>query len=108
MVLLTMTPAVVEGLAKCKASSDISEVSEDAKVAAEHTDEPALDEPAVGKPISHGQVVDLWKGLQAADEKDYTLEDLLRGSKVYVPPPPPKPEPVRTRYSGLALLPLLT
>jgi len=109
MVLLTMTPSIVEGLAKCKTSRHVSEIPEDAK-AAEHNDEPALDEPAVGKPISHGQVVDLWKKLQAANEKEYTLENLLRGSKVYVPPPPPKPEPVSHQlvYPGLAPVPLLT
>lgn len=49
---------------------------------------------AMGKPIHHGQVVELWKGLKAKCETKYTLEDLLRGSKVYVPPPAPKPEPV--------------
>lgn len=26
--------------------------------------------------------------------KYFTLNDLLRGTKIYVPPPPPKPEPV--------------
>ncbi|RDA88577.1 hypothetical protein CP532_5836 [Ophiocordyceps camponoti-leonardi (nom. inval.)] len=47
------------------------------------------DEAAVGKPISHGQVVDLWTRLRPS----CSLEKLLQGSRVYVEPPPPKPEP---------------
>jgi len=55
--------------------------------------DPELDDVAVGKPISHGQVIDLWTALRDANQKQYTLERLLQGSKVYIPPPPPKPEP---------------
>lgn len=33
----------------------------------------------------------------------YTLNSLLRGTSVYIPPPPPKPEPVRPKDSWLAL-----
>lgn len=57
--------------------------------------EPPLTEPVVGNPISHGQVVDLWKKLQSSQPSPCSLETLLQGSRVYVPPPPPKPEPVR-------------
>jgi hypothetical protein len=98
MVLLTMTPSIVEGLSKWKPSTGDTELPGDATPAEQHG-EPTLDEPAVGKPISHGQVVDLWKKLQQADEKGYTLESLLCGARVYVPLPPPKPEPVRTYFA---------
>ncbi|KAK2591591.1 hypothetical protein QQS21_010720 [Conoideocrella luteorostrata] len=55
--------------------------------------EPELQEPAVGKPISHLQVLDLWKTLKTHDETLYSLEQLLSGSSVYSPPPPPRVEP---------------
>ncbi|KAL4727755.1 hypothetical protein ACLX1H_004444 [Fusarium chlamydosporum] len=57
------------------------------------TDEPSLDDPEIGKPISNGQIVDLWKRSKAQGNTDYTLEQLLRGASIYIPPPPPKPEP---------------
>jgi len=56
--------------------------------------DPALDNVSVGSPISHGQIIDLWTALRDGDQKQYTLEWLLNGSKVYTPPPPPKVEPV--------------
>lgn len=62
--------------------------------------EPNLDTPAVGDPISHGQIIDLWKSLRSDGHRDYTLENLLRGARVYVPPPPPKAEPVGYPASG--------
>ncbi|KAB5536193.1 endoplasmic reticulum-based factor for assembly of V-ATPase-domain-containing protein [Coniochaeta sp. 2T2.1] len=95
MVLLTMTPSIVEALAKRKPSDEAeTEQPEDSTTTStDQSDEPKLENPAVGNPISHGQIVDLWKQLRGAGEKVYTLENLLRGAKVYVPPPPPKPEP---------------
>ncbi|KAI1051549.1 hypothetical protein LB506_003664 [Fusarium annulatum] len=57
------------------------------------TKEPTLDDPKLGNPISHGQIVDLWKQLKAQGNSNFTLEQLLRGASVYIPPPPPKPEP---------------
>jgi hypothetical protein len=58
-------------------------------------------------PIAHEQLIRLSKYLQSNPEPEskdtsspasssnpYTLNSLLRGTKVYVPPPPPKPEPV--------------
>ena len=64
--------------------------------------EPSLEDPKVGKPISHGQLIDISRHLnehyqencQKTTERPYHLDVLLRGSKVYVPPPPPKKEPV--------------
>ncbi|KAB5542456.1 endoplasmic reticulum-based factor for assembly of V-ATPase-domain-containing protein [Coniochaeta sp. 2T2.1] len=90
-----MTPSIVEVLAKRK-PSDMrqTEQSENStSTSADQNDEPTLEIPAVGNPISHGQIVDLWKQLGEAGQKGYTLENLLRGAKVYVPRPPPKPEP---------------
>jgi hypothetical protein len=57
--------------------------------------EPSLLNPKVGNPISHGQVIDISRDLHAHQiQPRSSLETLLRGSKVYVPPPPPKAEPV--------------
>jgi hypothetical protein len=58
-----------------------------------HT-EPSLLSPRLGNPISHGQVIDLSMQLREAGSEPYRLEDLLRGSKIYIGPPPPKSEPV--------------
>jgi hypothetical protein len=56
--------------------------------------EPSLIDPKVGNPISHGQVLDIWRNWKSHDETCPSLETLLQGSRVYIPPPPPKPEPV--------------
>ncbi|KAK4250061.1 endoplasmic reticulum-based factor for assembly of V-ATPase-domain-containing protein [Corynascus novoguineensis] len=80
-----MTPRIVAGLQSLSEAAPGSLLQHDGK--------PSLGEPAVGNPISHSQVVDLWKALRKAGHGEYTLEMLLKGSKVYVPPPPSKPEP---------------
>ncbi|KAG6001064.1 hypothetical protein E4U21_004707 [Claviceps maximensis] len=85
-----MTPAMVDGLQAVGASSTslhAGPVDEPPP-----TSDPSLRDPAVGNPISHGQIVDLWKTLNR-DQPSHSLEQLLRGSRVYSPPPPPKPEP---------------
>ncbi|KAM5364283.1 hypothetical protein ACJZ2D_011592 [Fusarium nematophilum] len=98
MVLLTMTSSIVEALAILPSEQpeaidtsddDDSETSTPSK----DTQEPPLDDPEIGKPISHGQIVDLWKKLRAQGDSTYPLEQLLRGATIYTPPPPPKPEP---------------
>lgn len=100
MVLLTMTPSIVDGLRKVEAEQDEGRRAvahtEDASAAA--SSEPPLEDPAVGKPISHGQIVDLWQKLRPSS----SLEQLLQGARVYIPPPPPKPEPVRPSLSHYA------
>ncbi|PHH90237.1 hypothetical protein CDD83_4205 [Cordyceps sp. RAO-2017] len=88
MVLLTMTPPMVDGI---RSLGNSGHASEPGTYATEGS-EPSLGQPAVGKPISHGQVVGLWKKLQASPSP-CSLEKLLQGSRVYLPPPPPKPEP---------------
>lgn len=99
MVLLTMTAAAVEALHKLPptvATDDVS-LSSEAAQAASNDDEPSLADPAIGNPITHDQIVHLWKQLQGTVDSTLSLEMLLRGSRVFVPPPPPKPEKVRTR-----------
>lgn len=56
--------------------------------------EPILENPKIGNPISHGQVVDLSKQMKDAGLEPCRLEILLIGSRIYIPPPPPKPEQV--------------
>lgn len=96
MVLLTMTPFLVEVLNKrhtptrsqeCETSTSDETPNEKAPAS-----EPSLDEPEVGKPILHTQILEIWRELQAQSES-HSLEQLLRGADIYIPPPPPKPEP---------------
>lgn len=71
--------------------------------------------PEVGAPISHDEVISLARAFtnpQQQEEKNhqgggngdrgggkrYTLNELLRGSGVYMPPPAPKAEPVRLSF----------
>ena len=60
----------------------------------EQFNEPPLSSPKLGNPISHGQVIDLWKELKARSHRPRSLDSLLRGARVYSPPPESKPEPV--------------
>jgi hypothetical protein len=94
-----MTPLVVRAVAEAR---DIAE--EELRELCLPTD-PSLADPAVGNPVSHGQLIGLSKLLRKyadkVSEKDgegtpvaYTLDSLLRGSTFYVPPPPPKKAPV--------------
>lgn len=92
MVRLTMTPAIVQALGQ------LQECDQDSKI----SDDPPLSGAAVGKPISHEQVLAISKRLKQLNvertlPKDivpYHLDDLLRGSQVYIEPPKPKNEPV--------------
>ncbi|KAI0148647.1 endoplasmic reticulum-based factor for assembly of V-ATPase-domain-containing protein [Xylariaceae sp. FL1272] len=93
MVLLTMTASIVEAL-KSSESLDLEvELQADADSAVgPDLQDPSLENPAVGNPINHGQIIDIWKSLRGKGHADYSLEQLLRGSTIYVPPPPPKAE----------------
>ncbi|KXJ90276.1 endoplasmic reticulum-based factor for assembly of V-ATPase-domain-containing protein [Microdochium bolleyi] len=100
MVLLTMTASVVEALqitniATLTATKDTSD---------EASREPTLSSPAVGNPISHGQIISLHNHLRPTDKDRFTLESLLRGASVYVPPPPPKAEPTEEYKALMARL----
>lgn len=76
MVLLTMTPAIVD----CLASTD------DRAMIPGESGDPSLINPMVGNPILHSQILRL-----SRCQKTFRLEELLRGSQVYVAPPAPKP-----------------
>ncbi|KAG9232360.1 endoplasmic reticulum-based factor for assembly of V-ATPase-domain-containing protein [Amylocarpus encephaloides] len=110
MVLLTMTAAMVETLESfqtqeantllhldCDAHKNAQSTASTCSVVLPDTNlptkmEPSLGEPSLGKPISHGQVVDLARQLKPSGSSPYTLEDLLKGSRIYMPPPAPKAE----------------
>lgn len=87
MVFLTMTSSVVEAL-KVLDEPTVASLSGDGDK------EPSLAHSDHGNPISHGQIIKLWKHLKASGCQQYTLEGLLCGATVYIPPPPSKPEPV--------------
>lgn len=104
MVLLTMTSAIVAAVQTCHDLADAEQMSK-----LQPPSEPSLSDPELGKPISHGQLIDIAEFLKARlntpdDTNDqpvneeqrpsFRLNDLLRGSRVYIPPPKPKPEPV--------------
>ena len=97
MVRLTITPAMLRAIEELQErkqfSEDLSEASE-----------PSLDKPTLGNPITHGQIISVSHNLRKIRSQStngevntgvsYHLDDLLRGSKVYVDPPKPKAEPV--------------
>ena len=92
MVLFTITPAIMAAVKVCN----------ELKLAfyeVDGTEEPSLDDPAVGKPISHTQLIAISKTLQKHEELEHRvschLDELLRGSRIYYEPPKPKAEPVR-------------
>ncbi|EEH17074.1 hypothetical protein PABG_07161 [Paracoccidioides brasiliensis Pb03] len=90
MVLLVITPAIASALDGIPAST---------------RDELSLPTPTSCSAISHTQLVTLSRHLVSnprfiekgeGDANRYggsTLNSLLKGTRVYVPPPPPKPEP---------------
>ena len=98
MVYLTMTPAILQAL-------DLLSAHSQTQIAAGNATEPSLDQPVEGNPISHGQIIEISRKLKHIREEaegreahKYDvichLDDLLRGSRVYVEPPKPKVEPV--------------
>lgn len=106
MVLLTMTPSIVEAitrLGEIKINTNVTQTSEGSSNPTSDV-EPSLKDPSVGNPISHGQIMDIWNRFKNEDENPIRLEQLLRGATVYIPPPPPKPEPVRSALFNIELL----
>lgn len=101
MVCLTITPAILRALQDLRDRGQVLETLDG-------TSEPSLDKPTQGKPITHGQIIAISKTLKTIhqdapnrgshDQVSYHLDDLLRGSKVYVEPPKPKAEPVSCTY----------
>ncbi|KAI0096868.1 endoplasmic reticulum-based factor for assembly of V-ATPase-domain-containing protein [Nemania sp. FL0031] len=101
MVLLTMTSPMVEALIVLRDSSAFHEPSSNATQRIDtEIEEPCMKDPAVGNPISHGQLLNTLKALKAKGYVGFRLEAMLRGSALYVPPPPPKPEPT-AEYKAL-------
>ncbi|KAH8199874.1 hypothetical protein TruAng_005930 [Truncatella angustata] len=90
MVLLTVTTSIVKALAELEPLRIDFPGSGDENIAA---DAPRLTEPTVGNPITHGQIIDIWKQLKARENPKWSLEELLKGAAIYVPPPPPRAEP---------------
>lgn len=89
MVLLTMTPAIVQGL------DTLGDAGLEAK-----DEDPSLLDAKIGNPISHTQLLNLSKALKAKGRTPYHLDLLLRGAKVYIPSPPPKAEKVHSLQSN--------
>ena len=97
MVRLTITPAILRAIEELQ---DKKQFPEDLSEASE----PSLNKPTLGNPITHGQIISLSQTLRKIRSQStnggvntdvsYHLDDLLRGSKVYVNPPKPKVEPV--------------
>lgn len=106
MVLLTMTASIVEVLKQLDDKSAAEQIpqppSKDEDSSA--SKKPSLADPAIGKPITHGQIIDIWKKYKDEQKSDCSLENLLRGATIYVPPPPPKPEPVCAATGELVAL----
>lgn len=94
MVLLTMSPAIAEAIQRIQnlRGQDVPQLLEEQ--ASRGASEPSLSSPAVGRPISHGQVISLSQELKRLAISPSNLDVLLRGARIYVPRPPPKPEPV--------------
>ncbi|MCJ1471382.1 hypothetical protein MMC13_000021 [Lambiella insularis] len=93
-----MTDAIVAAIKTCSTLEDGLRLELD-------EDYPSLEAPTVGKPISHTQLLAISKCLKEAEAESskvfaknmpapiYHLDNLLRGSRVYVEPPKPKAEP---------------
>ncbi|KAI0381270.1 endoplasmic reticulum-based factor for assembly of V-ATPase-domain-containing protein [Hypomontagnella monticulosa] len=104
MVLLTMTPSIVEALNRLtELNIDISQIPETGHNSTSDA-EPSLKDPTIGNPISHGQIMDIWNQLKNKDGNAIRLEQLLRGATIYTPPPPPKPEPTEEYKALMARL----
>ena len=101
MVRLTITPAILRALKHLQERGQVLRVRGELS-------EPSLDQPAVGNPITHGQIIAISRTLREIKTDtsngkleamvSYHLDDLLRGSKVYIDPPKPKAEPVGSTY----------
>jgi len=101
MVLLTMTDTIVKAIEELGRQSAPADSAEDCVRNQVQciAPEPSLSEPAIDKPITHGQIMDISRQLKSRRHSSYHLDILLRGSRVYVPPPPPKPEPVSLTHN---------
>ena len=113
MVYLTITPAIL------KAIEYIEGRGKEVRWNGE-TEQPSQTRPSVGLPISHVTILDISTSMHdlASNQSSESLQhvplhrvdDLLRGSRVYIEPSKPKAEPVRcpppkrTQEESLTLL----
>ena len=97
MVRLTITPAIIRAIEELQERKQSQENLSEAA-------EPSLNKPTLGNPITHGQIISISQTLRKIRSQStngtvhadvsYHLDDLLRGSKIYVDPPKLKAEPV--------------
>ncbi|KAL8722311.1 MAG: hypothetical protein Q9181_007513 [Wetmoreana brouardii] len=99
-----MTKAMVQAIQYIREDGvDISEANKEVLG-------PALADPAIGRPITHTQVIALSKlpkaGLSLNEDSQisYRLDDLLRGSRIYQEPPKAKTEPTNEYKALMARL----
>ncbi|KAG5297315.1 hypothetical protein I7I48_06395 [Histoplasma ohiense] len=94
MVLLLMTPAIAAALDSLPASirDELSLPTAPASAAISHTQLTALSRYLVSNPRPTEKPTDPSNGAVNRCER-FSLNSLLRGTRVYVSPPPPKPEP---------------
>ena len=103
MVQLLMTQGIINAIGTCE------RLQVEGWPLAPIANESSLKQATMGRPISHGQIIDISKLLRTSYGRDrlkeletadgsfkFGLEDLLRGSKVYVEPPKPRTPPVST------------
>lgn len=94
-----MTASIVDALKLLNDQRETDDCNNDAseqRPNAESSSPASSPEPTVGNPISHSDIINLHRKLKASQSSapsKYSLEQLLQGSRVYIPPPPPKPEP---------------
>jgi hypothetical protein len=101
MVLLTITAQIVGALQALGDSNDgldLDLLNDTAQAPVVKYEELSLKDPEIGQPITHGQIIEIWKESMRRGHAEFTLEDMLRGATIYVPPRPPKPEPVRLTW----------
>jgi hypothetical protein len=92
MVFLAMTPALVEVVQLYVEKSASNPVD----------NEPLLQDPAEGNPISHSQIIEISKWISSSDGKSHfsgntvptRLNDLLKGCRIYQPPKEQPKQPV--------------
>ncbi|KAI5305180.1 hypothetical protein KEM56_005080 [Ascosphaera pollenicola] len=101
MVLLVVTPAISDALALVP--QDRREELGLPKLGAHEAPNDSDQEQSQTEGISHTQLIALSRYLQSQNvaqddvpQEDHSLNRLLRGSGVYIPPPPPKPKTEKT------------
>lgn len=74
MILFTITPPILDGLEKLAAQGIV-----------------IANNPSINGPISRSQIVSIWNALKEQSSTDggyVSLDQLMRGTRIYIPPPP--------------------